>query len=273
MKTKARDSCPACGQPAALFPLGTRYDLTLATHDMRALLTIALGHVELLETAVVGEGEPVCEASRLLRRVEATSRALWRLVALVDEIRDMARLQVGHAVDLRLEEVDLGALIQAVVAEYHMEAGRARVHTTGETVRVRGDRARLERVLHNLLDNAVKYSPVGTPVDVDVQIQEQRGMITVRDQGRGIPVEELPRIFTRFYRASTAHDVAGSGLGLAGAKAIIEDHHGQITVQSAVGQGTTVTVMLPCLMADLKPPVVPRAVLRCTRRGQRHEPA
>ena len=70
-------------------------------------------------------------------------------------------------------------------------------------------------------------------------------MIIVRDHGVGIPADELPRIFTRFFRASTARGVKGTGIGLAGSKAIVEQHHGQITVESAVGQGTTVTVCLP----------------------------
>ena len=100
-------------------------------------------------------------------------------------------------------------------------------------------------MLHNLIGNAVKYSPQGTPIDVAVQTQEQRVVITVRDQGVGIPAEELPRICTPFFRASTARGVKGTGIGLAGSKAIIEQHHGQITLESAVGQGTTVTVCLP----------------------------
>ena len=80
---------------------------------------------------------------------------------------------------------------------------------------------------------------------MDVQTQEQRAVIAVRDQGVGIPAEELPRIFTRFFRASTAAGVKGTGIGLAGSKAIIEQHHGQITVESAMGQGTTVRDSYP----------------------------
>jgi signal transduction histidine kinase len=100
-------------------------------------------------------------------------------------------------------------------------------------------------VLHNLIGNAVKYSAGGTAIDVGVQPQEQQAVITVRDQGVGIPTDELPHLFTRFFRASTARGVTGTGIGLAGSKAIIEQHHGHIAVESAVGQGTTVTVCLP----------------------------
>src|SRR2546423_4521648 len=98
---------------------------------------------------------------------------------------------------------------------------------------------------HNLIGNALKYSVQGTPIAMDVQTQEQRAVITVRDQGVGIPAEDLTRIFTRFFRASTAAGVKGTGIGLAGSKAILEQHHGQITIESAVGQGTTVRVHLP----------------------------
>jgi signal transduction histidine kinase len=142
----------------------------------------------------------------------------------------------------------VGALVRAVAAEYSGAAGTPRVTVQApvQAVLVCGDRVRLERVLHNLIGNAVKYSPGGIPIAVDVQTQEQWAVITVRDQGIGIPAEDLPRLFTRFFRASTAAGVKGTGIGLAGSKAIIEHHHGHITVESAVGQGTTIRVCLPC---------------------------
>jgi signal transduction histidine kinase len=179
--------------------------------------------------------------------MQAIGEALMRLNAMIDEMHDVARLQVGQALDLQREEVHLSALVRAVAAEYSGATGTPRVdvHTPAEAVLVCGDRARLERVLHNLIGNAVKYSPRGTPVDVAVQTQEQWAVVTVRDQGVGIPAEDQPRIFTRFFRASTSRGVKGTGIGLAGSKAIIEQHDGQITVQSAVGRGTTVTVCLP----------------------------
>jgi signal transduction histidine kinase len=232
--------------------------LTVATHDMRTAVTAALGHAQLVQYNLSRGRAP--DAARLAAQMQAIGGALMRLNAMIDEMSDVARLQVGQALDLQLEDLDVSALVRTVAAEYSGEAGTPRVdvhapaeagtprvdvHAPAEVVRVCGDRARLERVLHNLIGNAVKYSPPGTPIDVAVQTQEQRVVITVRDQGVGIPAEDLPHIFTRFFRASTSRGVQGTGIGLAGSKAIIEQHHGHITVQSAVGQGTTVTVCLP----------------------------
>ena len=100
------------------------------------------------------------------------------------------------------------------------------------------------------------YSDV-VPADVDVRTQEQQAVITVRDQGVGIPTDELPHIFTRFFRASTVLGVQGTGIGLAGSRAIIEQHHGHITVESEVGQGTTVTVRLPRSADESNAPATP----------------
>jgi signal transduction histidine kinase len=112
-------------------------------------------------------------------------------------------------------------------------------------VLVEGDRARLRRVVENLLGNAVKYSPDGTPVQIEVRATEEGAVLAVRDRGVGIADDELPHIFSRFYRASTARDVPGAGIGLASAKTIVEQHGGQISVASALGVGTTAVVVLP----------------------------
>jgi signal transduction histidine kinase len=219
--------------------------LNLATHDLRSPATSVLSRAHLIQHRL-HRGQAL-DAAWLDAQMQAIDEAIMRQNATIDEISDVARLQVGQTLDLELEDLDVGALVRAVAAEYSTEEGapRTAVHAPAEEVLVRGDRARLTRVLHNLIGNAVKYSPRGTPIDVDVQTQEQRVVITVRDQGVGIPAEDLPRIFTRFFRASTSRGVKGTGIGLAGSKAIIEQHHGHITVQSGVGQGTTVTVCLP----------------------------
>jgi signal transduction histidine kinase len=219
--------------------------LTLATHDLRSPATSVLSRAQLVQHRL--RRGPVLDAAWLDAHMQAIGDAIARLNATIDEISDVARLQVGQALDLQLEDLDVRAVVRAVAAEYNAvaKAPRVAVQTPAAAVLVCGDRVRLLRVLHNLIGNAVKYSPQGTPVDVDVQTQEQQAVITVRDQGVGIPADELPHIFTRFFRASTALSVQGTGIGLAGSRAIIEQHHGHITVESAVGQGTTVTVCLP----------------------------
>jgi signal transduction histidine kinase len=219
--------------------------LNLATHDLRSPATSVLSRAQLVQLRL-HQGLAL-DAAWLDAQMQAIGDAIARLNATIDEMSDVARLQVGQALDLQLEDLDVGALVRVVAAEYSTEEGAPRVdvHAPTEAVLVCGDRARLGRVLHNLIGNAVKYSPPGAPIDVDVQAQEQQAVIIVRDRGVGIPPEELPSIFTRFFRASTSRGVKGTGIGLAGSKAIIEQHHGQITVQSVVGQGTTVTVCLP----------------------------
>jgi signal transduction histidine kinase len=219
--------------------------LNLGTHDLRSPATSVLSRARLVQHRL--HKGLALDAGWLDAQMQAIGEAIARLNATIDEMSDVARLQVGQALDLQLEELDISAVVRAVAAEYNAvaEAPRVAVQAPAAAVLVCGDRVRLLRVLHNFIGNAVKYSPAGTAIDVDVQTQEQQTVITVRDQGVGIPDDELPHIFTRFFRASTALGVQGTGIGLAGSRAIIEQHHGHITVESEVGQGTTVTVCLP----------------------------
>jgi signal transduction histidine kinase len=203
-------------------------------------------HVEVIGTEL-DKGRPV-DPEWLRRHVTSIATAGSRMVAQLQELTDTARLQMGELLDLRLETVDVDALVRDVVGS--MEAGgpegRAPVVVdASDNVVVQGDRLHLERVMQNILGNAIKYSPDGTPVHVTVGRHEQWAVISVRDQGVGIPHEELPHIFTPFYRASTARGIPGTGIGLSGSKMIVEQHGGQITLESAVGRGTTVVVRLP----------------------------
>ncbi len=116
-----------------------------------------------------------------------------------------------------------------------------------------GDEGRLRRVVQNVVGNAVKYSPAGAPVRVEVRRDDGLAVVAVRDCGVGIPAAELPRIFERYYRASTARGIAGSGIGLSGAQAIVAQHGGTITIESVVGAGTTVTITLPASTAAAAP--------------------
>lgn len=223
--------------------------LTSASHDLRTPLTAMIGQVELMRMYL--ESEQSLNAAWLQDRIRATATAGARMHAIVEEITDAAQLQIGHALSLHLAQVDLSAVVRDVVASSfaaspHPGAAPVVVDDSRPTWLL-GDRRRLERVVENVIGNAVKYTPSGVPVHVDVRQQDTWAVVTVRDQGVGIPADEVPHIFTHFYRASTITDVAGAGIGLAGVKSIVEQHGGHISVESAVGRGTTVTLFLPRL--------------------------
>ena len=140
------------------------------------------------------------------------------------------------------------ALVRAVADEYGAQPDAAPVVVASPDVTMVARRSpRLERVIQNIIDNAVKYSPERTPIYVTVSEQGAWVAIVVRDSGVGIPADELPRLFTHFYRASTAGGVRGSGIGLAGARASSSSLVARFELESAVGQGTTVTIRLPRL--------------------------
>src|SRR5207249_2831704 len=109
------------------------------------------------------------------------------------------------------------------------------------------DQQRIEQVLENLLENAVKYSPDGGDITIKVWAQDDEAHLTVRDHGIGIPAEELPRIFERFHRGANVNDrqFAGLGLGLFICRSIVEAHGGQVDAESTLGEGTSVHILLP----------------------------
>ncbi|HWE60497.1 MAG TPA: PAS domain-containing sensor histidine kinase, partial [Chloroflexota bacterium] len=219
--------------------------LALATHDLRAPLTSIMGRIDLVTQHLQRGG--VADTTYLARQMQALRTATLHMLAVTDEIDDVARLQMGQHLDLRVEEIDLGELARAVAEEYGVAAGTAQVTVGVPAGRVaaHGDRARLTRVVRNLVDNGIKYSPQRSPVRIIVRQDGPWAVIAVSDHGVGIPADELPHVFTRFFRAATAAGVKGSGLGLAGARAIAEQHGGEIAIASVVEHGTTVTLRLP----------------------------
>ena len=146
--------------------------------------------------------------------------------------------------------MDLTALVEDAVREMRLlgdERGVPLIATTNGAVVVIGDPLRLRELVTILIDNSIKYSEAGQPVSVSVERAGGKVALRVEDSGRGIPRQDLPRIFDRFYRADKARsrEMGGSGLGLAIAKWIVDAHRGSIGIESDVGLGTTVTVELP----------------------------
>lgn len=219
--------------------------LNAAAHDLRSPVTAILGHADLLRLRL--ERDPLTPPEALQAHATAIRSSATRIRAMVDELLDVARLQTGQALELQIEPVDMAALAREIARRWETDAhGTMRIIVDApDGLIVEADHARLARVLDNLIGNAIKYSSAAAPVHVEARSEVNGVTMRVRDHGVGIPPEELPRLFTPFFRASTARGVPGIGIGLSGAKMIVEQHGGHITVQSALGEGTTITIALP----------------------------
>jgi len=224
--------------------------LSEITHDIGQPLAALKLTTELLRHSVTDDGPQ--EPERMVQDLARVESAADQIAAMISELSDLARLQIGRELVLQRQPTDLVALARGVVGDVRKTARRHRLRLETEEERLVGnwDPIRIRRVLSNLIDNAVKYSPAGSEVVVSVGVESGedggRARLTVRDQGIGIPEPDLPHVFERFFRAGNAAAVsAGTGVGLAGVKQIVEQHGGSISLQSAEGKGTTATVLLP----------------------------
>jgi signal transduction histidine kinase len=173
--------------------------------------------------------------------------------ALIGELLDFAQGQAGRRLELLRKRTDLVALARQVAAEHqqYTELHRICVEATVPELHGTWDPARLTRALDNLVSNAVKYSPKGGEVRVDINREEGTGgaewaVLTVRDEGIGIPERDLPYIFGWFRRAANVPgQISGTGIGLASVFQIVEAHGGTVGVKSVEGEGSVFTVRLP----------------------------
>ena len=219
--------------------------LAAAAHDLKTPLTAISGYLQLIRRKF-GDGLAPAIAGSFDEVEQATSR----MNDLISELLDVARLQSGQALDLNRRATDLVALARTVADQ---AARRARKHsieieTPTPTLTGSWDPARIERVLTNLVSNAVKYSPAGGQIIIGVDRDGEGSgwaVVRVRDHGIGIPASDIPRLFTRFYRASNVAGLEGTGIGLEAVRRMVEQHGGTISVESTEGVGTTVTVRLP----------------------------
>ena len=214
------------------------------SHELRTPLTSVKGLVETLQDGAVDD---VQVRDRFLGTVAGETD---RLIRLVNDLLLLSRVD-SEALILSKSPVDLIELLQAVIRRLAPQAEErslaVQVEAGPDVPPVQADPDRLTQVLLNLLDNAFKYSPHGGTVTVALEAKDQSVQIQVRDQGIGIPADDLPHIGERFYRSDKARSRAqgGSGLGLAIARALVELHGGTLHVESQAVQGTTVTVALP----------------------------
>jgi two-component system phosphate regulon sensor histidine kinase PhoR len=217
-----------------------------ASHELKTPLASLLGYIETLSDAAAGSDAALRDRFFGIMAGEAL-----RMQRLVEDLISLSRIE-AEKYRPPAERIDLGALIESIVAQ--IAAGddpRARDLTLapGPAVpAVNGDRTQLSQLLHNLIANAMKYGEPGTPVTISLAVAGT-GMarLVIADRGEGIAREHIPRLTERFYRvdAGRSRAVGGTGLGLAIVKHIVERHRGQLEIDSIVGTGTTVTVLLP----------------------------
>lgn len=216
------------------------------SHELRTPLSMMQGYAEALLDSIPDDPEIRVELTQII--YEET----LRMKRLVNDLLNLAQLESGQF-QMLMEVVDLSIIIRRVGRKFQALAQDSDVsfcfEAPAEMVLLRADSDRLEQVFTNLLDNAFRHTPAGT-VTFATLIRNRHAYIRVLDTGAGIPAEDLPYIFERFYKAdkSRARSSSGTGLGLAIARHIAIEHNGDILVDSTLGLGTTFTVILPIEM-------------------------
>ena len=213
-----------------------------ASHELRAPLTAIQGNLELLR---LHPEMPMVERGEALAEVERETNRLTRLVA---DLLALARADAG--ITLQRRPVDLDAVVlDTFRTARQLATGQELALEPFEPIQVMGDEDRLKQLVLILVDNALKYTPTGGRVTIGLRRRNDVAEILVRDTGVGIAQDELPHVFERFYRSDPARgrDPGGTGLGLPIARWIARQHGGDVTLDSAPGQGTTAIFRLPAL--------------------------
>jgi two-component system, OmpR family, sensor histidine kinase KdpD len=219
--------------------------LRAVSHDLRTpLMAIATSAGALARPDLA-----IDEADRaeLLATILAASE---RLDHLVENLLDLSRLQAGAA-QPEPELVALEELVAGALDELGDGAGRVDVTLPDESPAVRVDAHQIQRVLVNLIENALKYSPVDEPARIQVAATGSEALVRVIDHGPGVTPDERERIFEPFQRGARSGDVRGAGLGLAIARGFAEANGGRISVESRLGQGATFVLSLPAVPAEV----------------------
>jgi PAS domain S-box-containing protein len=215
------------------------------SHELRTPMTSVLGYTDMLREEKVG---PLNERQRTM--LASVSRNGRRLLTLIEDLLTLSRIE-ERAFTVTTEDLDLRVAVRRGSETVRPQAEAASVTLEVDLgdaeVPLAGDLDQLERLAINLLSNAVKFSEAGSVVRVAVEQHDGEAVLTVADQGMGVPQDELPRLFDRFFRATGARraEVQGSGLGLAIVKEVVEHHDGSVEVASEEGVGTTFRVHLP----------------------------
>jgi PAS domain S-box-containing protein len=216
--------------------------VSTAAHELRTPLTTILGFAELLQDTKTFSSHERSEFAALIHDKAE------KLSDLIDELLDISRIEAGENIQLSLQATSLGTLAEASLDFFRHGSPRHqfKLLMPATPVIVHADPRRIGQVFDNLLSNAVKYSPAGGVISVRLEPGRDHCLINIRDEGIGMSAEQIERIFDKFYRADASNTaVQGVGLGMTIVKELIESHGSEIMVQSAPGQGTTISFTLP----------------------------
>jgi PAS domain S-box-containing protein len=226
--------------------------ISLASHELKTPLAALFLQLNIQERELNRGGEVVISVENRKRDLELNKRQFLRLKRLVDDMLDVSRINSGR-LSLEREDFDLCQLVQATAGRFAVNCAQSGVRlNVGQCEPIVGkwDSLRIEQVVLNLLDNALKYGE-GSDIFIGVSRKDERAVIEVRDCGRGIDLKDHDRIFHRFERAITGTNISGLGLGLYIVHSIVKEHGGDIRVESAPGKGARFLVELPLHGSEL----------------------
>jgi signal transduction histidine kinase/DNA-binding response OmpR family regulator len=216
--------------------------IATASHDLKNPITAIAGFSQLLPAA----GSLTAQQQEFVQRI---SLAAENMKELVENMLDLAKIDAG--IELKRETADMNDLVAEIAHEFEPQA-KAKGQTltfkaSVSTPEVHGDPFQLKQALRNLVGNAIKYTPSDGAVSLAVDAEQDTVSVHIKDNGYGIPADDLPHIFDRFYRVrgGGTNDIKGNGLGLAIVKSVIDAHGGQVTVESELSEGSTFSICLP----------------------------
>ncbi|MDM7922398.1 MAG: ATP-binding protein [Pyrinomonadaceae bacterium] len=224
--------------------------LSNISHELRTPLTSILAFVETLEDGAIDDRE---NNRRFLNTIRRNSE---RMHALIADILELSSIETGD-ISLDIKQVRIFNVVEEIFASLSSKAdgrGIALINEIAPEGRVTADLMRLEQMLTNLIDNAIKFNREGGTVTVSLESRGDKDLVFVKDTGEGLPSSHLSRIFERFYRVDRGRtrEVGGTGLGLAIVKHLAKLHGGEVSVRSTLGQGTEFVIELP-VNANVQP--------------------